>query len=79
MSGRWYYAGDGMGEQVGARLPQRKRPGRVLHRTDISQWAEGKAKPAKTDVLTRSSREVLLINWFLPVIREAKHIEFPDD
>ena len=57
----------------------KNRPGRVLYRTDISQWAEEKAKPAKTDVLTRSSREVLLINWFLPVIREAKHIEFPDD
>ena len=40
--------------------PLCKIPERVINRTDMSRWAEGKAKPAKTDVLTPSSRELLL-------------------
>ena len=40
--------------------PLCKIPERVINRTDMSQWVEGKAKPAKTDVLTSSSRELLL-------------------
>ena len=41
----------------------------------------GQDKGAVRDdgMLTPSSREVLLYNWSLPVIRKLKHIESSDD
>ena len=37
--GRWYYAGDGMGEQVAAGFPKKKAGRQLLYiDTDISEW-----------------------------------------
>ncbi|GEM_PF-6938203 len=41
-----------MGEQVGARLLKKITQMSVLYRTDMFQWAEGKAKPVLKNVLT---------------------------
>ena len=60
------------GRAGGCQISKRKIPERVLNRTDTFQRAERKAKPAKTKVLPLSSRELLLYNWFLPVIRGLK-------
>ena len=49
-----------MGEQVAAGS-LKKLLERVLYiDTDISEWVEKKTKPVSKDVLTRTSREVLL-------------------
>ena len=61
-----------MGEQVDARFLKEKYPKGFSYRTDTFQRMERKAKSAMTKVLPLSSRELLLYNWFLPVIRGLK-------
>ena len=66
--GRWYYAGDGMGEQVAAgSLKKKNHSKECLYRTDMFQWAEIKARLVLKNVLTYFSRVVLFhITGFFP-------------
>ena len=68
-----------MEEQVDARFLKKRIPERVLNKTDTFQRMERKAKSAMTKVLTPSSRELLLYNWYLPVIRTLKSLEHSND
>ena len=63
---------------MGARFKKEKLPkGFKIERTLLA----GQDKGAVRDdgMLTPSSREVLLYNWSLPVIRKLKSIENSDD
>ena len=63
---------------MGARFKKGNHPeGFYIERTSLAGQDKGAVR--HDGMLTRSSREVLLYNWSLPVIREFEYIELAND
>ena len=69
LSGRWYYIGDDMGEQVAAGSFKKHHSCECLDRTDMSV--------GHINLFQQGS--AVLYNWSLPVISRFEHLKSADD